>query len=83
MITDEQLVALKHTLLGTSASLDAVLEQLEIDAPVEEAEDRLLDGAMAVECCAGCGWWHESALMEFSDAQHGPVCQDCDPDLFE
>lgn len=83
MITDAQLDTLKHSLLGTCALLDSVLERLEIDAPVEEAEDRLLDGAMSVECCAGCGWWHESALMELSDEHNGPVCRQCEPELFE
>lgn len=83
MVTDVQLDSLKHALLGTCALLGVVLEQLEIDAPVEEAEDRLLDGAMAVECCAGCGWWHESALMELSEERNGPVCQQCEPELFE
>lgn len=83
MISDAQLDTLKHALLGTCATLDAVLERLEIDSPVEEAEDRLLDGAMAVECCAGCGWWHESALMEVSEEHQGPVCQECEPELFD
>ena len=68
---------------GMAIAVDAVLERLEIDAPVEEAEDRLLDGAMAVECCAGCGWWHESALMEVSEEHQGPACHECEPGLFE
>lgn len=83
MISDLQLDKLKHDLLGTCQLLGAVLERLEVDAPVEEAEDRLLDGAMAVECCVGCGWWHESALMEYSEDRRGPVCKQCEPDLFE
>lgn len=63
VITNAQLVELKHALLGTCQLLGGALERLEIDASVEEAENRLLDGAMSVECCAGCAWWHESALM--------------------
>lgn len=47
MITDLQLDALKHALLGTCASLESTLERLEIDASVEEAEDRLLDGGVS------------------------------------
>lgn len=83
MISEQQLENLKHDLLGTCQLLGPVLERLGIDAPVEEAEDRLLDGAIAVECCAGCGWWHESALMEYSDERRGPACQQCEPELFE
>lgn len=83
VISDEQLETLKATLLGSCAMLDPVLERLDIDASVEEAEDRLLDGAMAVECCAGCGWWHESAVMEISDELQAPVCRDCEPELFQ
>ena len=28
-----------------------------------------------IECCTGCGWWHESAVMEFSTECNSPVCQ--------
>lgn len=83
MITDTQLNTLKHELLGTCQLLATLLERLEIDAPVEEAESRLLDGAMAVECCSGCGWWAESALMEYSESRLSPVCRQCEPELFE
>lgn len=83
MISELQLEKLKHDLLGTFQPLELVLERLQIDASVDEAEDRLLDGAMAIECCFGCGVWHESALMEQSDERHGPVCQQCEPELFE
>ena len=50
MITDSQLDTLKHALLGSCDLLGTVLERLEIDASIEVVEDRLLDGAMSVEC---------------------------------
>lgn len=83
MITDNQLAALKQELEGSCLLLDVALERLEIDASAEEAEDRLLDGQGSIERCVGCGWWHESAVMEMSDEHNGPVCAQCCPERFE
>ena len=83
MISDAELDRLKADLDGTCQALDPVLERLGIDASVEEAEDRLLDGNGALERCMVCDWWHEVCMLEFSEAHHGGVCQQCVPELFE
>jgi hypothetical protein len=76
MITDEQIDQIKSELLGTCQSLIYVLEKLDIDASLEEAEDRLLDGD-SVELCMVCNWWHESCCLEYSDELGGGICDQC------
>lgn len=81
-ISDEQLGRLKDMLEGTCMSLETALDNLEIDASVDDAEDRLLDGN-AIERCCHCDWWFESAVLENDESDSGPSCEDCRPELFE
>lgn len=75
-LSEEQREELKHELLGTCQSVDAVLERLGYDVSLETAEDQLLDGANSVERCLVCEWWFNSCDLE-EDHEGVFKCEQC------
>jgi hypothetical protein len=61
-------------LLGTMNSIHGAIEYFGLDIDSSDLEDRLLD--INVECCYGCGWWHESGEFVETGAG-GYLCSDC------
>ena len=76
-MTDQQVNLLTDTLLGTTKDLESTLEELEIDATVDEAIDEIAD---TIDECSGCGWWYELCELH---GDHDFLCDDCDPDWEE
>lgn len=76
-LTDDEIAAIKHALLGTCDSVEAVLERMGLDADAAAVEDALLDGTPSVECCQGCHWWFESGDLVGDDPDQAGFCSDC------
>lgn len=61
-------------ILGTCENPYIAAEILDLpDYP--DWEDRLLD--INVECCSGCGWWHESCMLTYNDETGKSFCDQC------
>lgn len=78
-ITDDEMELVKYNLVGTCRAVSEVLEELEIDANLEEVEHKLLDGN-SVEECNECGWWFDSFDLEHIE-HIGTVCEQCMEDV--
>lgn len=75
-LSREDLLRLKHKLVGSCDSVQLALSQLDLEAFEGcDMEDQLLD--VNVEPCAVCGWWFESHDLEPDVNPKGPVCTDC------
>lgn len=70
-MTNEQARDVADALDGTADFIETVLERLDIEADVNDVEDRVLD--FNIERCPGCDWWMESALLDNDDG----CCDDC------
>lgn len=60
-ISDEQVREIADYLTGTCNSIDQALDRLDLEFPVEDVEERLLD--VNLERCPICDWWMDSAEL--------------------
>jgi len=73
-ISDKQIHEITSFLEGTCNSIEQAMDRFDIDFPVEEVEDRLLD--VNLERCPGCDWWVESSELVDSKGDI-VVCENC------
>ncbi len=76
-MTTTQRDQLAHHIKGTCKTISAALEFLEMDIEESVAEDKLLDAN--VECCKGCGWWHDSFELDNEKDDEVGYCDQCAP----
>lgn len=80
-ISDQLLEELQEELEGTCTSLTGLIERHGLDVSEDDLEDRLLDGAHAVERCGGCEWWFRCGDLEFDEEKNAGFCASCEEDL--
>ncbi len=75
-MTREVLQKIRDALEGTPASIESVLDKLELldVVSIEEVEEGLLD--LNLERCKGCDWWFESGEL-VNGAGDVVGCGDC------
>lgn len=78
MWTDEQMQKARWY-EGTCTSIVEIADTL--DLSVDDAEELMLDANR--ELCGGCGWWHESCMLEYDESRGAGFCQDCEPELHD
>ena len=61
------LTAIAADLQGTCQFLSVVLERREIKADPDTVARDLSGLPSSIECCKGCGWWHEVCELERLD----------------
>lgn len=76
-MTDAQRDRLADHIRGTCKTVGAALESLDMDIDESVAEDKLLD--VNVECCKGCGWWHDSFELDHEKDGDVGYCSQCAP----
>lgn len=75
-LTDDILDDLAEHLRGSCQSLDAALEQYDLDENALSLEDcQALDERVLL--CGTCGWWDEADAMVDGADGHEYVCPDC------
>jgi hypothetical protein len=68
---------------GTCQTIVMACEALDLDESLDW-EDELLNARPSIECCSDCGWWMESAVLEFIEDGNGKVlCEECFKDFYE
>jgi hypothetical protein len=72
MSLSEDREAMAAFLDGTCQTIGMACEALSLDEGLDW-EDELLNCRPSLECCDSCGWWMESAVLEFIEEGNGKV----------